>query len=567
VLQTTNPVDGKKLHTIVIGTGSTADANANANITPLTEMVTARVLGSEPNVFFATFDSAVATQKITMANIATAQNEIGLIFTGTVDITTIGNFITRPLIAATQGSPTSGDAQDKLLDALKLKLTSAQLGIVTTALAGNKTTDAIKQTVISLATVPTTPPVANAGSAQSVMTGATVTLDASASSASTGKTLTYAWLLTSKPAGSAATLAASTSPKPTFLADTAGVYVASAIVNDGTTTSSATAVTVTASAVNLDGGLSMDANFRPFVKQGKITGFTHDIWDDKVYGPVILLDQDGVTYRMYYTGYNSTGKEWYPFMATSKDLKNWTKKNLGVVSIGGSTNNNALFTRPNKSTYMADVIYAEGVYRMLINDDHAAKGHVYISTDGGQTFTYEREVTSMATHFNNQYLEAKSLLFVDGVYRVYYSEGHRSQLRSLGYYEWYPGKAPVDQGLISGFISSNRNLQYYDIHVWEHDGAVWGVVNPYNKTTEVLGPLDLYSSSDGGVTWEQKGPLVQLGETGEFDAQLISNAKPIQINNTWYVMYTASPSGHNYWPREMAFGLATGTLPSNVRKR
>ena len=46
VLQVTNPADNTKLHTVVTGTGSTA----TANITPLTEMATARVLGSEPNV-------------------------------------------------------------------------------------------------------------------------------------------------------------------------------------------------------------------------------------------------------------------------------------------------------------------------------------------------------------------------------------------------------------------------------------------------------------------------------------------------------------------------------------
>jgi hypothetical protein len=276
VLQVTNPADGTKLHTLVLGTSSTAIAN----ITPLTEMTTARVLGSEPNVFFAAFDAATVTQKVTTTNIATAQTEIDLVFTGTIDTTIIGDFITTPLVAATQGSPTSGDAQDKLLDALKLKLTTAQLGTVTTALAGNQTVDAIKQTVITMTAAPTTPPVANAGAAQSVVTGTTVTLDATASSAATGKSLTFAWTLTSKPAGSTATLATPTTAKPTFVVDVAGTYVASVIVNDGTTASSAVAVTVTASVANaapvanagvaqnivagsvvtLDGSASSDAN-------------------------------------------------------------------------------------------------------------------------------------------------------------------------------------------------------------------------------------------------------------------------------------------------------------------
>ena len=276
VLQVTNPADGTKLHTLVSGTGNTAVAN----ITPLTEMTTARALGSEPNVFFAAFDAAVDTQKVTTNSIATAQTAVGLVFTGTVDTTGIGNFITTPLVAATQSSPNSGDAQDKLLDALKLKLTSAQLGTVTTALASNQTTDTIKQTVINLTTAPSAPPVAKAGSAQSVVAGATVTLDSSTSSAASGKTLTHAWTFTSKPTGSAATLAAPSTVRPSFVADVAGEYVFSVIVNDGTTDSSAAAVTVTASVANaapvanagiaqnvvagslvtLDGSASSDAN-------------------------------------------------------------------------------------------------------------------------------------------------------------------------------------------------------------------------------------------------------------------------------------------------------------------
>lgn len=246
-------------------------------------MATARVLGSEPNVYFAAFDAADAVQKITSIRVQAAQTDIGLILTGTVETAALGDFISAPLKAATQGSPTTGDAHDKLLDALKRNLTSTQIGTLTTALAGNQTTDAIKQTVASMkgggVSTPVAP-VANAGAGQSVIAGTTVTLDASTSSATAGKSLTYAWTLTSKPAGSSATLAAPTSAKPTFVTDVAGSYVASVIVNDGTTASSAAAVTITASVANaapvanagvaqnvvtgtvvtLDGSASSDAN-------------------------------------------------------------------------------------------------------------------------------------------------------------------------------------------------------------------------------------------------------------------------------------------------------------------
>jgi len=94
------------------------------------------------------------------------------------------------------------------------------------------------------ATVANAAPVANAGVAQNVNTGTTVTLNGSASSDANGDLLTYMWILTGKPTGSMAALASANSVAPTFLADVAGTYVASLIVNDGKVNSSTSTVTV-----------------------------------------------------------------------------------------------------------------------------------------------------------------------------------------------------------------------------------------------------------------------------------------------------------------------------------
>jgi hypothetical protein len=93
---------------------------------------------------------------------------------------------------------------------------------------------------------PNTAPVANAGSAQTVLPGATVTLSGSASSDANGDPLTYSWSLTSKPVGSTAALSSSTGVSPTFVADRAGTYQASLTVNDGKVSSSASTVSILA---------------------------------------------------------------------------------------------------------------------------------------------------------------------------------------------------------------------------------------------------------------------------------------------------------------------------------
>jgi hypothetical protein len=90
-------------------------------------------------------------------------------------------------------------------------------------------------------------PVANAGSAQTVARGATVTLDGSGSTDANNDVLIYRWTLTARPPGSAASLSVSSLQKPTFVADVAGVYVATLVVNDGSLDSNMATVPVSVS--------------------------------------------------------------------------------------------------------------------------------------------------------------------------------------------------------------------------------------------------------------------------------------------------------------------------------
>ena len=87
---------------------------------------------------------------------------------------------------------------------------------------------------------------ANAGMARSVLSGASVALDASASAAAPGSTLSYAWTLASKPDGSAAALTNASAVNASFVPDQVGTYVANVTVSDGTVTSGAASVRITA---------------------------------------------------------------------------------------------------------------------------------------------------------------------------------------------------------------------------------------------------------------------------------------------------------------------------------
>ena len=87
-------------------------------------------------------------------------------------------------------------------------------------------------------------PVANAGLAQNVVTGTTVSLDGSGSLDTNGDSLTYLWNITAKPVGSSAVLSSTTVVKPTFVADLAGTYTFGLVVNDGRSTSPTSTVNV-----------------------------------------------------------------------------------------------------------------------------------------------------------------------------------------------------------------------------------------------------------------------------------------------------------------------------------
>lgn len=90
-------------------------------------------------------------------------------------------------------------------------------------------------------------PIANAGPAQTVSAGTTVTLDGSQSQDPNLKTLTYSWAFLTVPTGSNALLIGATTVNPSFVADLAGTYVVQLIVSDPSASSNPSTVTITAS--------------------------------------------------------------------------------------------------------------------------------------------------------------------------------------------------------------------------------------------------------------------------------------------------------------------------------
>ncbi len=158
-------------------------------------------------------------------------------------------------------------------------------------------------------------PVANAGPAQSVNTGATVQLTGAASSDPDGNPLTYIWTLTTRPAGSAAALGNTAIVNPTFVADLSGTYTAQLTVSDGSLASAAASVTITtinrapvanagpgqsvnvASTVQLTGAASSDPDGNPLTYAWTLTarpvGSTAALNNAAIVNPTFVADLAG----------------------------------------------------------------------------------------------------------------------------------------------------------------------------------------------------------------------------------------------------------------------------------
>ena len=95
-----------------------------------------------------------------------------------------------------------------------------------------------------LVTVVNRAPAADAGSDQSVFSGAVATVTGAGSSDPDGDAITYQWAFESLPAGSAATLSGGSSVAASFTADVVGAYVLSLTVTDPSGASSTDSVTV-----------------------------------------------------------------------------------------------------------------------------------------------------------------------------------------------------------------------------------------------------------------------------------------------------------------------------------
>jgi hypothetical protein len=124
------------------GSGTTA----TVNITPLSEIIVARLAGGDAGSLFTHFDAA-AQAKLSGTSLADARAAVAPALQGVIDLNGIDP-IKDPLVAASAGQ--TGNALDQKLDSLGATLTAAQTSLpeVAAALAANPNALAVVQTLL-----------------------------------------------------------------------------------------------------------------------------------------------------------------------------------------------------------------------------------------------------------------------------------------------------------------------------------------------------------------------------------------------------------------------------------
>jgi hypothetical protein len=198
--------------------------------------------------------TAAAANSAPVANAGVAQNvTTGSVVTLTGAGSSDANGDTLTYIWSFASKPTSSTAALSSTSVVSPTFTADLAGtyVVNLLVNDGKVNSTNVSAVTVTASAANSAPVANAGVNQTVTRSGTpsvvtVTLTGAGSTDANGDTLTYLWALTTRPTGSTASLSSTTVVSPTFVADVAGIYVASLIVNDGKVSSTVATVAITA---------------------------------------------------------------------------------------------------------------------------------------------------------------------------------------------------------------------------------------------------------------------------------------------------------------------------------
>jgi PKD repeat protein/glutamine cyclotransferase len=193
-------------------------------------------------------------------------------------------------------------------------------------------------------------PIANAGSNQSAVVGATVTLNGSKSTDTDGEPLTYKWSVVSAPSGSKAAISNPTAKIASFVPDLPGTFVVQLIVNDGFLKS----LPATAEIVAVSQQSSLIAQIQE--RQGVIATLPDDAFKFKGARAFISLELNAVLLSV----------EAHDYRVALVLLQGILAQADGCATIGRPDNNDLITNCPDQSEFYPALLNIAAEVRALV---------------------------------------------------------------------------------------------------------------------------------------------------------------------------------------------------------